>query len=100
MIEIAHLDESDDDEDGRPRASSTSTRPLAETLLQTEEDRLMIHKRISAQIRRRIQDNYPGSVLYERENLLTCIICLSKDPSAARLQTSLLDLPPPILPHP
>ena len=92
MIEIAHLDESDDDEDGRPRASSTSTRPLAETLLQTEEDRLMIHKRISAQIRRRIQDNYPGSVLYERENLLTCIICLSKDPAAARLKTWLCDL--------
>src|SRR5579864_1655363 len=92
MIEIAHLDESDDDEDGRPRASSTSTRPLAETLLQTEEDRLMIHKRISAQIRRRIQDNYPGSVLYERENLLTCIICLSKDPAAARLKTWLRDL--------
>jgi len=92
MIEIAHLDESDDDEDGRPRASSTSTRPLAETFLQTEEDRLMIHKRISAQIRRRIQDNYPGSVLYERENLLTCIICLSKDPAAARLKTWLRDL--------
>jgi len=92
MIEIAHLDESDDDEDGRPRASSTSTRPLAETLLQTEEDRLMIHKRISAQIRRRIQDNYPGSVLYERENLLTCIISLSKDPVAARLKTWLRDL--------
>ena len=92
MIEIAHLDESDDDEDGRPRASSTSTKPLAETLLQTEEDRLMIHKRISAQIRRRIQDNYPGSVLYERENLLTCIICLSKDPAAARLKTWLRDL--------
>jgi len=52
----------------------------------------MIHKRISAQIRRRIQDNYPGSVLYERENLLTCIICLSKDPVAARLKTWLRDL--------
>jgi len=92
MIEIAHLDESDDNEDGRPRVSSTSTRPLAETLLQTEEDRLMIHKRISAQIRRRIQDNYAGSVLYERENLLTCIICLSKDPTAVRLKTWLRDL--------
>ena len=52
----------------------------------------MIHKRISGQIRRRIQDNYPGSVLYERENLLTCIICLSKDPTAARLKTWLGDL--------
>src|SRR5258708_36308521 len=41
---------------------------------------------------RRIQDNSPGSVLYERENFLTCIICLSKDPAAARLKTWLRDL--------
>jgi GAF domain-containing protein/sugar diacid utilization regulator len=93
MIEIAHLDESDAGEDGPSKASSApSNRPLAETLLQTEEDRLLIHKRICGQIRRRIQDNYPGSVLYERENLLTCIICLSKDPTAARLKTWLRDL--------
>lgn len=93
MIEIAHLDENDADEDTHSKASSApSTRPLAETLLQTEEDRLLIHKRISGQIRRRIQDNYAGSVLYERENLLTCIICLSKDPTAARLKTWLREL--------
>jgi len=93
MIEIAHLDENDAGEDTHSKASSApSTRPLAETLLQTEEDRLLIHKRISGQIRRRIQDNYAGSVLYERENLLTCIICLSKDPTAARLKTWLREL--------
>jgi len=93
MIEVAHLAESDTDDDGHHRAIATpSSRPLADTLLQTEEDRLVIHKRISAQIRRRIQDNYPGSVLYERENVLTCIICLSKDPTAARLKTWLRDL--------
>ena len=93
MIEVAHLDESDTSENERPGVfAESSSRPLADTLLQTEEDRLVIHKRISGQIRRRIQDNYPGSVLYERENLLTCIICLSKDPTAARLKTWLRDL--------
>ncbi len=93
MIEVAHLDESNTSENERPGVfAESSSRPLAETLLQTEEDRLVIHKRISGQIRRRIQDNYPGSVLYERENLLTCIICLSKDPTAARLKTWLRDL--------
>src|SRR6266568_1345875 len=91
MIEVSHLDESDTGENERP-GSNSSNRPLADTLLQSEEDRLVIHKRISGQIRRRIQDNYPGSVLYERENLLTCIICLSKDPTAARLKTWLGDL--------
>jgi GAF domain-containing protein len=93
MIEVAHLDESNTSENERPGVfAESSSRPLADTLLQTEEDRLVIHKRISGQIRRRIQDNYPGSVLYERENLLTCIICLSKDPTAARLKTWLRDL--------
>ena len=93
MIEVAHLDESNTSENERPGVfAESSSRPLTDTLLQTEEDRLVIHKRISGQIRRRIQDNYPGSVLYERENLLTCIICLSKDPTAARLKTWLRDL--------
>ncbi len=93
MIEVSHLDESDTGENERPGVlTNSSTKPLADTLLQSEEDRLVIHKRISGQIRRRIQDNYPGSVLYERENLLTCIICLSKDPTAARLKTWLGDL--------
>ncbi len=92
MIEISHLDDIGDDEDGRTQALPASGRSLAETLLQTEEDRLAIHKRICMQIRRRIQDNYPGSVLYERENLLTCLICLSKDPTAARVKTWLREL--------
>jgi GAF domain-containing protein len=93
MIEFAHLDENDAGENEHSGIfAESSSRPLADSLLQTEEDRLLIHKRISGQIRRRIQDNYPGSVLYERENLLTCIICLSKDPTATRLKTWLRDL--------
>jgi len=90
IIEVSHLDESNNGEHERTGTNS-SNKPTADTF-QSEEDRLVIHKRISAQIRRRIQDNYPGSIVYERENLLSCIICLSKDPSAARLKTWLGDL--------
>ena len=74
MIEFSYLEEED-----------STGEPLS------EEDRLAIHKRISAQTRRRIQDNYPGSLLYEHENLLTCIIHLSKDPSGVRLKNWLRD---------
>jgi sugar diacid utilization regulator len=50
------------------------------------------YKRMSGIIRRRVQDSYPGSVFYEHENLLTCIIPLLKDPSGTRLKTWLLEL--------
>ena len=60
--------------------------------LHTEDVRMVAHKRISSIIRRRISDSYPGSILYEHENLITCIICLTKDPNAARLKTWLRDL--------
>ncbi len=73
MIELSYVEEDNADE------------PLS------EEDRLAIHKRICAQMRRRIQDNYPGSLLYEHENLLTCIIHLSKDPNGIRLKNWLRD---------
>src|SRR5260370_11968373 len=39
--------------------------------LLTEEDRMNAHKRIGGQVRRRIQDAYPGTIIYENENLLT-----------------------------
>jgi GAF domain-containing protein len=75
LIEISYLEDAD-----------SAGEPLS------EEDRLAIHKRISAQVRRRVQDNYPGSLLYEHENLLTCMICLSKDPTGTRLKNWLRDL--------
>ena len=90
IIEVSHLDESNNGE--HERTGTNSSNRLAADTFQSEEDRHVIHKRISGQIRRRIQDNYPGSVVYERENLLSCIICLSKDPTAARLKTWLGDL--------
>ena len=90
IIEVSHLDESNNGE--HERTGTNSSNRLTADTFQSEEDRHVIHKRISGQIRRRIQDNYPGSVVYERENLLSCIICLSKDPTAARLKTWLGDL--------
>ena len=95
MVEIAHLDQSGDvgnEHLKAPIVSSIRPLPPAETFLKTEEDRLTFYKHIGGQIRRRIQDNYPGSILDERENLLTCLICLSKDPTAARLMAWLRDL--------
>jgi sugar diacid utilization regulator len=74
MIEFSYLEEVD-----------SAGEPLS------EEDRMAIHKRICAQVRRRIQDTFPGSLLYEHENLLTCIIHLSKDPSGTRLKNWLRD---------
>jgi GAF domain-containing protein len=91
MIEIMRMDEENSEE--KERAPGAAVRGQAEApSIQTEEDHLALHKRITGQVRRRIQDSYPGSVLYERENVLTCIICLSKDPAGSRLKTSLREL--------
>lgn len=75
MIEVSYLEEAEERDE-----------PLS------EEDRLTIHKRISTQVRRRVQDSFPGSLLYEQENLLTCIVHLSKDPGGIRLNNWLRDL--------
>ncbi|GAC1566489.1 MAG: hypothetical protein NVS3B14_09220 [Ktedonobacteraceae bacterium] len=90
MLEIMHMDEENGEE--KERARGPASKAQVDAVPQTEEDRLALHKRISGQARRRLADSYPGSVLYERENLLTCIICLSKDPTGSRLKTMLRDL--------
>lgn len=51
-----------------------------------------MYKRIGGIFRRRIQDSFLGSLLYEQANLLTCIISLSKDPTGTRLKTWLTDI--------
>ncbi|MBO0781938.1 MAG: GAF domain-containing protein, partial [Ktedonobacteraceae bacterium] len=54
---------------------------------------LQVHyKRIGGVVRRRIQDNYPGSVCYEHENVITCIIPASKDQHGIRLKGWLNEL--------
>jgi GAF domain-containing protein len=75
MIEVAYLEDEED-----------AGEPLS------EEERLDIHKRVSTQVRRRIQDSFPGSLLYENENILNCIVHLSKDPGGTRLKNWLRDL--------
>jgi len=75
MIEISYQEEED-----------SAGEPLS------EEDRLAIHKRIGAQVRRRVQDTFPGSLIYEHENLLTCIVHLGKDSGGTRLKNWLRDL--------
>lgn len=82
MIEISRVDE------GEQSAEAENT-PVS---TQTEDERIAVHKRIGSIVRRRILDSYPGSILYEHENLITCILCLTKDPNATRLKTWLRDL--------
>ncbi|HYK86657.1 MAG TPA: GAF domain-containing protein [Ktedonobacteraceae bacterium] len=86
MIEFSPLESEKDEKNGN---ASTGQTPQSS---QTEDERLATHKRISGLLRRRIQDSYPGSLVNEQENLLTCILCLSKDPTAARLKTWLRDM--------
>ncbi|HJT58303.1 MAG TPA: GAF domain-containing protein [Ktedonobacteraceae bacterium] len=92
-IEIAHLDANDGEESMSQQqgARKLIDAPQAPLMAPTEE-RLEAHKRISGQLRRRISDTYPGSLVYERENLLTFIVCLGRDPSGARLKTWLRDI--------
>lgn len=51
-----------------------------------------IYKRVAGIFRRRVQDSYSGSLLYEHENMLTCIISLSKDPTGTRLKSWLYEV--------
>jgi len=51
----------------------------------------LISKRIGTLFRRRLQDQYPGSLLYEHDNLLTCLVSLTKDPTGGRLKTWLTE---------
>jgi GAF domain-containing protein len=90
IIEIVHI--VTQESEGQPRSASRAARPPADVAAPAEEDRLALYRRISGQARRRIQESYPGSVLYDHENMLTCLICLSKDPNGARLKTTLRDL--------
>jgi GAF domain-containing protein len=49
------------------------------------------YKRMCNVVRRRIQDYYSSSVIYEHENLVTCIIPLARDSSITRLKLWLED---------
>jgi GAF domain-containing protein len=83
-IEISALDEPQDENTEGQATTNEGEYP-------TEDERLAMHKRISGNVRRRIQDSYPGSMIYEHENMMTCVICLSKDPTGTRLKSWLRD---------
>lgn len=99
MVEIAHVDARWDDAPTTPKAGKQertrtgATPPVPEGNSLAQGVSLQAaYKRMSSVVRRRIQDSYGGSVFYEHENLLTCIVPLSKDPSGTRLKTWLDDL--------
>lgn len=90
LIEIAKIDDPNAEKaGGQPNANGA---PSSTTDTTIEDDRIAMHKRISGLVRRRIQDNFPGSMLHEHENLMTSIICLSKDPTSTRVKSWLRDL--------
>lgn len=100
MVEIAHVD-SRWDENAPTYRAGKNERPRTPTGSLAANDSgsfvqgvtlQAAYKRMSGIVRRRIQDSYVGSVFYEHENLITCIIPLNKDPNGARLKSWLDDL--------
>lgn len=101
MIEIAHL--------GAPKADMSTPmnnmngrqqKPPPPESSQLSEDEAYApgatlqatYKRVRDMVRRRIQDSFPGSLFYEYDNVLTCILSFSKDSGNVRLKTWLYDL--------
>ncbi len=100
MIEISHVDEHRDEASSMSRAGRDERTPVGRARSAASEEGSYTqgtplhatYRRIGGLIRRRIQDSYPGSIFYERENLLTCIVSLSKDLNGTRLKAWLQDL--------
>jgi GAF domain-containing protein len=103
MIEVAPLnDEKLDGISGINGRNKESRLPVFANRIQESEEEAYAqgaattlqatYKRTGTLIRRRIQDSYPGSILHEQENILTCIVALSKDLSGMRLKSWLQDL--------
>ncbi len=96
VIEVTHM-ETNTHTSRAPRKAQSSHTPVA--LQDTTENGYpqatqmqAIYKRMNGIVRRRIQEGYAGSVLDEHENVITCIIPLSKDLNGTRLKTWLRDL--------
>ncbi len=98
MIEIAHMDVPRDEatqntRNGKSERIRSNLSAQPETPNYTAGSSLQAaYKRMSGIVRRRIQDSYTGTVFYEHENLVNCIIPLTKDLSGARLKTWLEEL--------
>jgi sugar diacid utilization regulator len=50
-----------------------------ERLWHAEDKRWILYQQIAKQTVHRIQEHFPGSLLYEHEGLLTCLICPGED---------------------
>ncbi|GCE03558.1 GAF domain-containing protein [Dictyobacter aurantiacus] len=101
MVEITHVDARWDEttatqKQGRPERTRTGQLAANNTDASPSYSQGVslqaAYKRMGGIVRRRIQDNYSGSVFYEHENLITCILPLTKDPSGMRLKNWLKDL--------
>ncbi len=101
MIEIAPVNDTKQDASAGASVHNKETRlpAVANRAQDAEEESYAqgttlqaMYKRTSTLIRRRVQDSYPGSILHEQENILTCIVALSKDPSGLRLKSWLQEL--------
>jgi len=79
MVKLATLQMLASDEQSEPDASAG-------------ENQLVAFNRTTRQTRYRIQDTYPGSLLYERENILHCILPLDKDITGGGLNAWLDEL--------
>jgi GAF domain-containing protein len=96
MIEVSHIDER------RYDLTSTTTRGVrmhpaashdAGDTAQTQAMSLQtVYKRLYSVLRRRIHDSFPGSLFYEHENLLTCLVSLGRDTAGTRLKSWLHEL--------
>ncbi len=103
MIEITYLDDPKGDtmppnatnnKDGRTLAvhSGEALPPAGDGGYTLGATLQATYKRIASVLRRRIQDNFPGSLFHGLDNVLTCIIPFSKDPTNTRLKTWLYEL--------
>ncbi|TMC21621.1 MAG: GAF domain-containing protein [Chloroflexi bacterium] len=102
MVEITHLDDPRYDSptakkaskngQSRPAPTNNHTPPTDDGTYAQGTPLQTAYRRIGGLVRRRVQDGYPGSIFYEHENILTCLIALNKDPNGTRLKAWLQDL--------
>jgi len=97
VIEVTHMEgdtrPAHPSRKGPPSRTQTTSQEGSETTNYPQAAQMQVlYKRMNGIVRRRIQDGYPGSVMDEHENVITCIIPLSKDLSGMRLKGWLRDI--------
>jgi len=56
-------------------------------MMVSEVERLATYKSVLGRVKQRVQANYPGSLVDERDNLLVCLLSLAKDPPVDHVNT-------------